>query len=70
MTDQEIIQLLKDTGHLEFPMGSASIYPVESQSLDDGSVALAISSYQDFMLFELDRLCLAHHSRPARPDGG
>lgn len=83
-TDQEIIQLLFDTGHLNHPYGQA----IRSQVVRDGQpshgygplrlaqlqlgsgqVVHAIASYQDFMTHDLERLCLKHHGRPAHADG-
>ena len=71
MTDQKIIQLLKDTGHLDQPCGgSRQEWNVEElASVGDWPVGRAIASYQDFHSECLDRFCLDHHSRPARADG-
>ncbi len=74
MRDATIVQLLQDTGHLEHPFG-------ERQEVDSGvrdsptpllepAVIKAIASYHDFNVLALDRLCLKHHSRSARCDGG
>ena len=72
MTDQEIIQLLENTGHLGWPLGSASgmvLTDIGCRSLGQPAVARAVASYQDFMLPDLDRFCLKHHGRPAHADG-
>ena len=72
MNDQEIIQLLKDTGHLEYPYGRPQGLDShwKSQCLVDAHVSNAIGSYQSFMAEPLDRLCMKHHSQPARLDAG
>lgn len=71
MTDQEIIDLLQRTGHLETPFGRHVDHSPSyvGSSLIRPEVRYAIASYQDFMSEPLDRLCLAHHSRPAHADG-
>lgn len=71
-TDQEISQLLFDTGHMNCPRGCKTHdfarYNLPSD-FGDRHVKEAIASYQDFMSHDLDRLCLKHHLRPAQADG-
>lgn len=67
ITDEQIIKLLFDTGHLEFPFGNVATVG-SIKSLSDPVVAHAIASYQEFMIENLDPLCLTHHGRPARCD--
>ncbi len=72
MTDREIIELLKWTGHLEWPFGKLQAVPIEGAmpiTVTTAAVERAIASYQDFMVENLDPLALLHHSRPLRCDG-
>ncbi len=79
MKDTEAIGLLKNTGHLEFPFGQWQEVP-KGKHLDvpfkengfatHPCIERAIASYQDFNVQHLDPLCLCHHGRPARCDGG
>ena len=72
MTDQEILDLLRHIGHFQYPFGKdAGRMPIDCLSfpLNHPAVEKAIASYQDFMIEDLDRFCLAHHSRPAHADG-
>ncbi len=68
-TDNEIIQLLFDTGHLIHPFGNKPIVvPANMLELPLTStiVETAIDSFQEFNVLCLEPLCLKHHSRPAR----
>lgn len=71
MRDQEIIQLLSDTGHLHFPFGERKEVPLNALHLPltHPAIERGMTSYQDFMIECLDPLCLKHHSRPARANG-
>lgn len=76
MTDEQIIQLLLDTGHLRYPFGSPQELPRVSPSLPAASIPIthpaienAVRSYQDFMSECLDPLCITHHGRSAKHDG-
>lgn len=70
-TDREIIELLKDTGHLDYPFGKRKDpLNVETRPLAHPFVEEAIASYQDFHVCHLEPLCLKHHSRPARLNTG
>lgn len=70
-TDLEILQRLRDTGHLNFPFGKHR--PFQRNLVDcrltDPDVALSIMSYQDFESVNLDALALKHHGRAAMHDG-
>lgn len=70
MTDSEILALLKLTGHLDCPFGSHQDIPEGTFDVSHAAVTNAIASYQQFNVQALDPLCLKHHSRPARCDGG
>jgi len=75
MNDTEILDLLKWTGHLEYPFGKKqTLKPIPKRisfvSLKCEVVQQAIASYQDFMIQNLDPLSMTHHGRPARCDGG
>lgn len=71
MKDSAIIDLLKRTGHLEYPFGKAQFIQDASEklSLTDRPIERAIASYQDFMSQHLDTLCMEHHGRPLRDIG-
>lgn len=79
MTDREIVGLLQDTGHLEWPFGKQQPVPDEVWAIFDGALDSKlrypamidgpVASYQDFLCECLDPLCMKHHSRPARHDG-
>lgn len=75
MTDQEIIRLLFDTGHLNYPKGKGKVVfsygetTLGTLRLNSMGVVDAIASYQDFMGQSLEPLSMAHHSRPAIVDG-
>ena len=75
MTDREIVDLLQDTGHLEWPFGKQQRIPEEVYKFDvrrplrHPAIERATASYQDFMCQCLDPLCMKWHSRPARCDG-
>ena len=70
MTDRETIELLRWTGHLEYPFGLQQYIPdTPGESFNSQIVEKAIASYQDFMVENLDPLALLHHSRPLRCDG-
>lgn len=75
ITDQQIIELLKWTGHLEYPLGRRTTWsraqsaPINQLSITHPSVRCAIASYQDFLIASLEPLTLLHHSRPCRCDG-
>lgn len=79
MTDREIVGLLQDTGHLEWPFGKQQPVPDEVWAIFDGALDSKlrypamidgpVASYQDFLCECLDPLCMKHHSQPARCDG-
>ena len=71
MTDQEIIQLLFDTGHLRHPFGERVELPrdMAQQPLTHSVVERAMASYHDFNSVCLEPLCIKHHGRPARANG-
>lgn len=76
MTDQEIVDLLTVTGHMEYPHGKSrelrgvsGFGVVSPLPLGHEYVGPAIASYQEFNTECLDPLCLKHHSRPLRCDG-
>lgn len=71
MNDTKIIELLKDTGHLDYPFGEKQDIPPDfasskTRTIEDPIVEKGIDSYQDLLIEHLDPLCLKHHSRPAR----
>lgn len=69
MTDYEIIELLRTTGHLGYPFGKKQDYAPPTLGLRDPAVERAIASYQEFNVLQLDPLSLEHHSRAACCDG-
>lgn len=73
MTDEQIIQLLFDTGHLQFPFGERQAIQANSDALalplTNPFIERAMASYHDFMSECLDPLCIKHHGRPARANG-
>ncbi len=73
MTDQEIIQLLFDTGHLNHPFGERSGLAAPKAAvegpLNHPRIERALASYQDFMAECLDPLCIKHHGRSLRDKG-
>lgn len=72
-SDQEIIQLLFETGHLNHSKGirCCDYGPdhLNDMKLSHPDVQYAVRSYQDFMIQNLEPLCLKHHLRPAQADG-
>ena len=75
-----ILRLLRKTGHLKYPFGARQVVPHELRKKEQDNVRLddpdvqpairsAIASYQDFMIQNLDPLCLEEHGRPAQCDG-
>lgn len=72
MNDLQIIELLKRTGHLEFPFGRGRHDvpdDLSSLPLSNPGIERAIASYQDFNVICLEPLCTRHHGRTARCDG-
>lgn len=71
MTDEQIIDLLFQTGHLLHPFGSPQEVPpfAGNLPLTHPAIEQAVRSYQDFMVQDLEPLVMAHYSRPARLDG-
>ncbi len=78
MTDHEIIDILKWTGHLHNPFGGGPqrVLPDVFDMSEDNPAPLAhpvvvsgLASYQDFMCQCLDPLCMKYHSRPLRDYG-
>lgn len=75
MKNSEIIKLLDDTGHIEFPFGKQRTetfhagHELTALQLTDSVIAEGIASYQDFNVLHLEPLCMAQHKRPARCDG-
>jgi hypothetical protein len=73
MTDQQIIKLLFDTGHLNYPGGVLRAAwckeSLDELTLTDRDVRSATASYQDMMSASMEALCLKHHFRSARADG-
>lgn len=70
-TDQEIVSLLKETGHIDRPFGQQCDVGNFScnHSLTHGVVQRALASYQDFLISNLEPLCLCEHGRSAQCDG-
>ncbi len=71
MNDAQIIERLIDTGHMYHPFGTGSFASKDMNGLTLQSEAcqLAIRSWQDFMVHDIDRLAMAHHGRQAMADG-
>lgn len=71
MSDAEIIELLIKTGHMYHPFGTGSFASKDLRGLTLQSEAcrLAIRSWQDFMVHDIDRLAAHHHGRHAQADG-
>lgn len=79
MTNEEIVNLLTVTGHMECPHGKPReirdlggfdrAKHLHKAALDDDYLEDAIASYQEFHAQCLDPLCLKHHSQPLRCDG-
>lgn len=66
MNDAEIIQQLKDYGHLDYPFDEKQEVPAPGHpdyptSLDEPAAKLAVESYQDFMAVSLEPLIAKHH---------
>lgn len=68
MKDNDIIALLKRTGHLSHPFGKSQFVP-SMLPLTDRPVERAVASYQDYMVQTLEPMCMEHHGRPAHCDG-
>lgn len=69
-TNQQVIELLRTTGHLEYPFGEAQAVPRNAQlKITSPEVVKALASYQDFMAEPLDALSLYHNGRAASHDG-
>ncbi len=73
MTDREIYDLLKQTGHLDNPFGKSEALSTVDSILGlfhVPAVERAIASYQDFNGLALEPLAMKHHGRPVRPNTG
>ena len=70
MTDRDIIELLRDTGHLGHPFGEEQVLPFGfAFTIDSPEVKKAVASFQEFNVLQLEPLSLEYHGRSARCDG-
>jgi hypothetical protein len=71
MTEQEIYDFLKQTGHLEYAHGVQQPVPTGPcmAAIRTAEGMKAIASFQEFMAEAMDRECLRYHGRPARFNG-
>ena len=71
MNNQEIVEFLRWTGHLEYPHGKEQGVPSSNPNkvIESSQGLNSVASYQAFEAEQIDRLCLREHSRPARFDG-
>ena len=70
-TVKQIVELLHQTGHLEYPFGKQQTIgkSVDRLKLNDPEVERAVASYQDFFSEPLEVLAIQHHGRAASHDG-
>ena len=74
MTDPEIIRLLFEMGHLNYPFGKPSGADASNDNLGEfgirnAYVEDATRSWQDLMVHDIDRLAMVQHGRMATADG-
>ena len=71
MNDEQILEFLDWTGHLEYPNGVKQAKPIGpfAQAIKTAEAQKAIASYQSFEAEAIDHLALKYHGRPARFDG-
>ena len=70
--DEQIIELLDQTGHLRHPFGNnqrVNGLSYSHLSLTNPTIVTATASFQEFMLSDLEPLALRHYGRSARCDG-